>query len=75
MVKVEIINNGEGHHNNITCISCMSQDNEISYGLRIFNPYGESKILLCKECLDQLKTELEFLEVVKEDSEDLNEEK
>lgn len=69
MIKIEVIDNGEGPHNNITCVSCMSQDNVKSYGLRLFNVYGDSTILLCKECLDRIKTEIEFLEVEEKNGE------
>ena len=63
MVKFEIIDNSERPHNNITCLSCMSNNDDKSYVTTICNTVGEYKFLLCKKCFEQLKTELEFLEI------------
>ena len=51
----------------ITCLSCGSNENPTSYYIKLFNHLGEWKIPLCKDCLDRIKVELEFIGIEKEE--------
>ena len=70
MIKVEEYKEENNVQPQITCLSCGTNKHPTSYMISMFNHLGQWKIPLCKECLDRVKVELEFLEAKEEEDED-----
>ena len=54
----------------ITCLSCGNNENPTAYSIKLYNPLGEWRLPLCQDCYDRLKVELEFLDAIKEEGEE-----
>lgn len=63
MIKIEkVVNENIPVNSPFTCIACATNDNKNTYNIRVFNPYTDSRLPLCSECIKRLKLEIEFLE-------------